>query len=94
MAQRLITLDHEEDISVGGGGGYVTKTIETGDANYEIVDILIDAYSKGLPTVSVSQSTVKNYYKWDVGFVNAGNQDCTFRVKMLVMTHPQPYQKC
>lgn len=89
MSQRLFTMDYPETIDVNKQTS-VTKDISTGDANWEIVDVLIDKYVKGKPTTSVTKKTVGSYYQWNVGFYNAGGDDTTISLKLLVINHPQP----
>lgn len=89
MTQLLFTMDYLEGVELSKDS-FITKDISIGDANWEIVDVLIDKYEAGNPTISITQKKVLTYYKWNVGFFNAGNDLAKIKLKLLVMHHPQP----
>nr|WP_087992053.1 hypothetical protein [Bacillus subtilis] len=65
----------------------VEKTISSNSADLEIVSVVIDKYTVGKESTTITKTNIVNFHTWKVRFQNLDNAPTEFEVALLVLDH-------
>ncbi|NOJ73185.1 hypothetical protein [Paenibacillus alvei] len=69
------------------GNAPLEKDISTNNANYELVGVLINDYTKGKEKTVITKEYVDSFHTWKVTFFNLDTNETEFNLNLLVLKH-------